>query len=213
VSDIDLNSQEIKDAIAAAVEDATRGLKDKNTELLGKLKKAQQGQQIDPADYAALEAERDDLKAKLTDANKSATKALKDAEAAAKRAADLDSAFNNSLKEAALTEALTKANVTNPAYIKAAKAVLAAQANVVEENGARIVKAGDKALADYITEWAGSDEGKHFVTAPDTNGGGAQGGSRVTPGSKPIKEWSDAEKAGFIRENGLDAWKKQLAAQ
>jgi hypothetical protein len=183
---IDLDNEEIQNAIAAKVAEQTEGLKRKNEELLGKLKKAQQGQQIDPADYAALESERDDWKAKHADALKAATKAQKAAEDATLRAKDLDAAFNNSLKDAALTDALTKANVTNPAYIKAAKAVLALQANVVDENGSRIVKVGDKALADHITEWAGSDEGKHFVTAPDTSGGGSRGGNRVNAGGKAI---------------------------
>jgi len=49
---IELDSKEVKEAIAAAVaeavEDATAGLKAKNHELLGKLKNAQKGQQIDP---------------------------------------------------------------------------------------------------------------------------------------------------------------------
>jgi regulator of replication initiation timing len=174
--EIDMTSPEVKQAIADAVADEVKGLKAKNTELIDQVKKLRKNAEIDPADMAALEAERDELKSKLTEANKTANKAVKDAESAAKRADDLDAAYTNSIKDAALTEALTKANVTNPAYIKAAKAVLAAQASVAEENGARVVKAGDKALADFITEWAGSDEGKHFVTAPDTSGGGSQGG-------------------------------------
>jgi hypothetical protein len=30
-------------------------------------------------------------------------------------------------------------------------------------------------LADYVKEWAGTDEGKAFVSAPVNSGGGAQG--------------------------------------
>ena len=47
---------------------------------------------------------------------------------------------------------------------------------MVDDNGARTVKAGDKALSDFITEWASTDEGKHFVAAADTQGGGSHGG-------------------------------------
>lgn len=176
MSEIDLNSPEFKDALSAAVAEATEGLKAKNTELLGKLKKAQKDSAIDPADLAAVEAERDELRGKLTEAQKAAQKATKAAEDATKRAADIDSAYANTLRDGALTEALTKAGVTNPVHLKAAKALLASGVQVVDENGAKAVKAGDKALGDFITEWAGGDEGKHFVIAPDTNGGGSHGG-------------------------------------
>lgn len=172
MSEIDLSSPELKAAIDAAVAEATEGLRNKNTELLGKLKKAQKDSAIDPEEHAALEAERDDLKAKLSAAEKAAKKAVADAEAATKRAADIDGAYSTSLRDGALTEALTKAGVTNPVHLKAAKALLSGAAQVVDENGTRVVKAGDKALADFITEWAGGDEGKHFVSAPDASGGG-----------------------------------------
>lgn len=208
MSEIDKNSDEFKQAVADAVAAEVEGLKAKNAELIAKNKKLQAGATIDPADYAALEAERDQFKQQAIDAQKAAAKAQKDAEAAAKRAADTDAAFNRTLTEAALTEQLTKAGVTNAVHLKAAKALLASGLQVVDENGTRVVKAGDVALDKHITDWAGSDEGKHFVTARDTNGGGAQGGGRGGNGAKPIKEWSDAEKAGFIRENGLEAFKQ-----
>lgn len=181
MSELDPSSPELKAAIDAAVAEATEGLRNKNTELLGKLKKAQQGAAIDPAEYAALEAERDDLRGKLQAADKATKKLTADLEAATKRAADVDSAYSNSLRDAALTEALTKAGVT-PALLKAAKALLGPQATVADENGTRVVKAGDKALGDFITEWASSDEGKHFVVAPHTSGSGAQGSGRVSTG-------------------------------
>lgn len=186
MSEIDLSSPELKAAIDAAVSEATEGLRNKNTELLGKLKKAQQGAAIDPAEFQALEAERDELRTKLTATEKAAKKAIDDAEAAAKRAADIDSAYSNSLRDGALTEALAKAGVTNPVHLKAAKALLASTVAVVDENGARVVKAGDKALADYIAEWAGGDEGKHFVAAPHTSGGGAQPSARTSTPSKTV---------------------------
>ncbi|HEY9145985.1 MAG TPA: hypothetical protein VIN36_04815, partial [Thiobacillus sp.] len=126
------------------------------------------------------ESERDELKSKLSEAQKAVTKATKAAEDAAKKAADTESAFNNTLRDQQLTESLTKAGVTNPVHLKAAKALLAAQVSVVDDNGSKVAKAGDKALGDFITEWAGGDEGKHFVAAPDTTGGGSHGGHRNT---------------------------------
>lgn len=174
---IELDSKEVKDAIAAAVaeavEEATVGLKTKNTELLGKLKAAQKGQQIDPADLQEVEAQRDQLKAELDKVSKAATKATKDLEAANARAADAEGFTSKLLVDNGLSDALVKAGVINPVHQKAAKAMLAGQVQLTAEGDTKIPKVGDKALADYIKEWAAGDEGKHFVTAPDGSGGGA----------------------------------------
>lgn len=189
MSEVDLTADAVKQAIADAVTEATEGLKAKNNELLGKLKKAQQGQTIDPADLQAVEAERDELKSKLTDANKALTKATKAAEEATKKATDTDAAFSKAISEAALTEALTAAGVTNPVHLKAAKALLAGSLTVADEDGKRVVKAGDKALADFTKEWASGDEGKHFIV----NGAGGSDvpgtGGAHTPATK---EWDKA---------------------
>lgn len=182
----DLNSQEVKDAIAAAVADAVDGLKTKNTELHGKLKKAQQGQQIDPADLAAVEQERDALKAQLADSTKAAKKLATDAEAANKRAEAAEGSTTKLLVENGLNEALAKAGVTNPVHQKAAKAMLAAQVEIADDNGNKVARMGDKPLADAIAAWAGTDEGKYFVAATSTAGDGAQGGHRVNSNQKSV---------------------------
>lgn len=186
MTDIDLSSPEVKAAIEAAVEKATAPLVAKRDELLGEVKKLRKDATLDPADLEKVEAERDDLKAKLAEANKAAAKAVKDAEAANKRAADIDSNYSLTLTDAALTEALAKAGVTQPVHIKAAKALLASQVQAVDENGARVVKAGDKGLADFITEWAGSEEGQFFVAPNGSHGDGAHGGARVTTGKSSV---------------------------
>lgn len=186
MSEIDTSSQEFKDAVAAAVTEATEGLKAKNTELLGKLQKAKSGQQIDPSDYAALEAERDALQGKLADANKALGKATKDVEAANKRAATAEGATSQLLVDNGLNEALAKAGVTNPVHIKAAKAMLGSQVQIVADGENRVAKVGDKALSDFITEWAGSDEGKHFVAPSSTAGDGAQSAHRVSTSQKSV---------------------------
>ena len=180
MSDIDKDSPEFKQAVADAADELAAGLKAKNAELIAKNKKLQAGSTISPEDLAAVEAERDELKAQFTEAQKTAAKAVKDAEAAAKRATEIDTAYAGSIKDAALTEALSKAGVT-PALLKAAKALLGSGAEVVDENGARSVKLGGKPIGEAITEWAGSEEGKHFVAAPDSNGGGSQGGRGKPP--------------------------------
>ena len=206
---IDINSQEVKDAIAAAVEEATGGLRTKNAELLGKLKKAQQGASVDPADFDALERERDQLRADLAAANKAVKKATTDLEAASKRAGDAEAYTTKLLVENGLNEALASSGVTNPVHQKAAKAMLASQVQVVADGDARSLKVGDKGLSDYMKEWAAGDEGKHFVTAAASNGGGASNNGRpVNPAAKTIARsafnaLSPAEQMAHAKAGGL----------
>jgi hypothetical protein len=187
---IDLDSPEVKKAIADAVADEVAGLKAKNGELLGQIKTLKKGQQVDPADVEKLEAEIDALRAKAADAEKAAKKATQDAEKAAKAQADAEGSVDKLLVDNGLNDALAKAGVTNPALVKAAKAMFASQAQVVDDNGNKVARIGDKPLPDAISEWAGSDEGKHFVTAADVSGGGSQGGRNRS--GAPVKEISRA---------------------
>lgn len=182
--DIDLSSQEVKDAIEAAVNKATEGLVAKRDELLGEVRKLKQGRTINPEDVTKLEDQIDALKGQVDEANKAAKKAADSEAKALKAKDDADGAVSKLLVDNGLSDALTKVNVTNPALIKAAKAMLAGQVQIVDDAGNKVARVGDKALADYITEWAGSDEGKHFVTAHDANGGGAQG-NRNSGGAAP----------------------------
>ena len=170
---IDLNSPEGKAAMQEAIEKATAPLVAKRDELLGEVKKLRKGQEIDPAELERVEGERDKYKSDLAEANKLVKKATADAEAANKRATDAEGFTSKLLVDNGLTDALVKAGVTNPVHQKAAKAMLAGQVQITDDNGAKVPKLGDKALAEAITEWAGTDEGKFFVTAPDANGGGA----------------------------------------
>jgi alanyl-tRNA synthetase len=179
MSDEITNSEEFKQAVADAIAEATEGLKSKNAELLGKLKKAQK-------DLEAAERERDEWKGKAQSAEKLAKKAATDLDAVTKRAETIDAAYASTLKDSALTEALTKAGVTSGPLLKAAKALLASDVSVADDNGMRVVKAGDKDLASFITEWAGSEDGKHFVIAADAAGGGSQGGHKGASGAKTI---------------------------
>jgi hypothetical protein len=209
VSDIDLSAPEVQEAITAAVEKATAPLVAKRDELLGEVKKLRKGREIDPAEVEKLETEIDALKGQLSEATKAARKAAQDAEKATKALADAEGYTANLLRDGALTEALVKAGVTNPVHQKAAKALLREQVAVVAEGDQKIAKVGDKAVGDFITEWAGSDEGKHFVTAQEANGGGSQGGYRGGKGPAPKRsEMNHVQKAEFIKEHGPEAYSK-----
>ena len=151
---IDVNSQEFKDAVQAAVDAATEGLAAKNRELLGEVKKLKRGAEIDPAEVAALESQIDTLKADLTKAQKEAKAFSKQAEDNAK-ALESEAGFTRTLLiEQGLTAELVSAGV----------------------NDKRVAKIGDKAQKDFVKEWSTGDDGKHFVTADQNAGGGASGG-------------------------------------
>lgn len=173
---IDVNSQEFKDAVQAAVDAATEGLAAKNKELLGEVKKLKRGAEIDPAEVTALESQIDTLKADLTKAQKEAKAFAKQAEDNAK-ALESETGFTRTLLiEQGLTAELVSAGVKNQAHLKAAMALLKGDAQVVQDGDKRVAKIGDKALKDFVKEWAAGDDGKHFVTADQNAGGGASGG-------------------------------------
>lgn len=197
---IDVNSQEFKDAVQAAVDAATEGLAAKNRELLGEVKKLKRGAEIDPAEVAALESQIDTLKADLTKAQKEAKAFAKQAEDNAK-ALESESGFTRSLLvEQALTSELMSAGVKNPAHLKAAKALLKSDVQVITDGDQRVAKIGDKALKDYVKEWAAGDDGKHFVSADQNSGGGAGGGSGAG-GAGSVKgkiDGSESERAAYF---------------
>ena len=194
-------------ALEKAVNDAITGLQAKNTELLAKLKKAQKDATIDPADHAALQAELDATQAKLAEAVKAAKAANTEAEKFKKAYESESKLTHNLLVENGLTDALTKAGVTNPVHLRAAKAMLSGQVQLVAEGDNRIAKVGDKALADYVGEWAKGEEGKYFVAAQQNGGGGAPGGAGKGGNVKSLTRTAFdgldvAAKSKFIADGG-----------
>lgn len=203
---IDLNDPEVKDAIKHAVEEATRPLLDKRDELLNEVKQLRKGKQVSPEDLEKLEQERDAYKEQLSKYEKDLKKA-NETIANIQKQLESESGFTQKLLvENGLTEALTKVGVTNPAFLKVVKATLASQVQLVAEGDTRIAKVGDKALGDFVTEWAKSEEGQYFVSAPNNNGGGAGGGN--SGGSSQTKGKIDGDEkeraAYFASKFGLD---------
>ncbi len=186
----DPNDPEAKAALKAAVEkavdEAVDGLKAKNSELLGKLKKAQKDATIDPEDHAKLQAELAAAETKLAEA----TKTLKTTQAEAdkiRKAYETESKVaHNLLVDNGLSTALLEAGVKKPSYLKAAKAMLSGQVVLTADGENRIAKVGDKPLSEFIKTWAASDEGKAFVDAPVNGGGGASGGGNSGGGAKTM---------------------------
>lgn len=174
---IDINDPEIKEAIKHAIEEATKPLLDKRDELLNEVKQLRKGKQVSPEDLEKLEQERDSYKEQVSKYERDLKKANESVSTIQKQLESESGFTQKLLVENGLTDALTKVGVTNPAFLKAVKSTLASQVQLVNEGDTRIAKVGDKALGDFVTEWAKSDEGKHFVSAPNNNGGGSNGGS------------------------------------
>jgi len=197
----------VKEAIEAAVTEATSGLVAKNQELLGKLKKATKDAQIDPAEFQSLNEKLEATETKLTEALKVAKEATKQAEKD-RKALEKEAGFvSHLLVDNGLSEALLKSGI-KPEMTKAVKAMLASQVTLKADGDKRIAVVGDKSLSDFVSEWSKSDEGKVFVSAPDNRGGGALGGgdgkgNKKTMTRKEFDGKTDQEKSDFSKAGGV----------
>lgn len=182
---VDRNDPEVKALIEEVTAAATEALSAKNRELLGEvktLKARAKGADIDPAEHAALQTKVEELTEELGKVQKASKTEV---EKLTKALAEKDGALTQHLIDAGLTDALAKAGVA-PHYLNATKAMFKGQAALKADGGQYQALIGDKPLADAITEWSKTDEGKHFVSAPANTGGGANGGkTNVNQGDKP----------------------------
>jgi hypothetical protein len=184
MADETYSKADLEKAVKEAVAKAEEGLKAKLDEVMDEAKEAKRklraASEIKPEDLTAAEDRADKAEARVKDLEKAA----KDAAAAkekAEKALEAETGVTRKLiAENGLREQLAANGVTNAVHQKAAMAMLLGQVQVVAEGDTRIAKAGDKGLADFVKEWAGGDEGKLFVSAPNNSGGGA-------PGSKDAK--------------------------
>lgn len=195
---LDINDPDVKAAIEAAVDDAVSGLKAKNIDLAARLEKARKGREIDPDEHSQLEVRNAELETQLaaaTKANKTATIELDKF----KKAHESESNFTRQLLvDNGLVDALTKAGVTNPTSLKAAKAMLKDGVSLVVDGDVRKAMLGDKDLGEAITEWAGSDEGKHFVAAPVNSGSDSKGSGK--PASADVMKLSPVQRMELGRK-------------
>jgi hypothetical protein len=169
---------EIKAIVDEAVATATEGLKNHNKQLLADLKRNERnGKSVDPAEVERLESALEKAQTDNAALQKQYKDLTKNFEATT-NALDSESKYTRQLLiQNGLTAELSKAGVTNPTHLKAVQAMLKENVQIVVEGDARIAKIGDKALSDFVKEWAAGDEGKHFVQAPANSGGGATGGN------------------------------------
>jgi hypothetical protein len=65
--------------------------------------------------------------------------------------------------------------------------MLGTKAKVIVDGDSRKAVIGDKELSEFVSDWATTDEGKHFISAPSNGGGGASGGAG---GGSNAKVWT-----------------------
>ncbi len=195
----------IKDALESAradFDDELKGLKDKNRELLGKLRATTD---IKPEDVAALEAQIETLKADNAKLAKEAKDATKAAETATKALETEQGAARSYAVDAEINGAIASGNVT-PALVPAFTAMVKGQAKADLVDGKYVVMIGDKPASEHIKSILDSDDGKYFKAAAANGGGGAPGGGG-TPGSKTVtREQFDAmshvDRSAFAKDGG-----------
>ena len=204
---IDTDTPEGKSALKEQIEEAVAGLSAKNKELLAEVKEARKSRTIDPKEIEDRDNEIEALKGQLGEAQKTVKLATTEAEKAKKALEGAEGFTQKLLVDNGLTDALTKAGVTNPVHLKAAKSMLAGQVAIVADGDNRSAKIGDKDLSAAIGEWAKGDEGKFFVAATQNNGGGANGSNSSGGNSKTVDRsafdaMNHVERASFAKGGG-----------
>lgn len=203
---MEISEEELKAKIDEAIEAATGGLTKKNQELLSELKEARKGKAIDPAELDRLQSKIDSLEADLANAGKSQKEQQKALKVAQDALASESGFTQKLLLDNGLTEALVKVGVATQ-FLPAVKAMLGTQGKIVADGDSRKAFIGDKELTEFVSSWATSDEGKHYIAAPGNGGGGASGGSGGSSGQKVwTRERFDAashfERSEFAKAGG-----------
>jgi hypothetical protein len=188
------------------VESEVAGLKTKNAELLGIQKKLKEDNKAFNERLEKLEEEKDAIEAEKNNKSGDVKKITEDLEKKHKKEIEKltsqisekdglltakDKLLNTHIVGEGLTAALVKAKV-KPEFMAAAKAVIQAEhaGEVVDENGKPVAKFGGKVVDEFVTGWAQTDAGKHFVAADSNSGGGSNGangsGKASTKGAKTM---------------------------
>jgi hypothetical protein len=190
----------------AALQESIAKLEANNARLTSELKTARKSIEITPDQLAQVEAERDKLQGDLSAAQKVGKESVKTLEALQTQLKTETGFTQKLLIDNGLTDELVKNGVA-PQFLAATKAMFAGQAQIVADGDTRVAKIGDKSVSDFVKEWAGSDEGKHFVKAPDNSGGGSQGGNGSGKAANTLtntafQQLKPAEVAAFYAAKG-----------
>lgn len=168
------NLKSAYERVKAKEAEARQKVKDAETQLAEAMK--------GKPDEAALAAERKSYEDKIAELEG--------------RLTDTEGKLNGVTRDSALAAALTDAGVTNPAYQKAATAMLGAQVKMVDGKAVVDAGMGPVDVSQFVKRWA-AGEGKDFVTPPA--GGGAKGKDSGDTAQKKWSEMTSAEKVALHR--------------
>jgi hypothetical protein len=214
------------DDIEKLYSENVNGLKNKNTELIGKLK-SQDGiiKQVDLDEYKKLKEEATQREADLENAEEEKAKAAKNIEALIQiernkllksqerwtqektsleqQVQSITGKYHTKLKDLALTEALKGIHVGDK-FLKFVKSSFLSKAGIeLGDNGQENIvinaNGADIPIKDYFTTWAEEDEAKSVIVPPANSGGGAAGSNGGAAGSKTqqlLDGLAEAEKKG-----------------
>lgn len=121
------------------------------------------------------------------------------------KAATFEQQIRRMTVDSTLESALSAANITEPAFRKAATVILR---DAVKLDGDKVVVESDMGpldAAEYVKKWAASDEGRPFVSQP--SGGGSKSGNPNV--MKAPKSWDEAK----TKEEKLEVIRSKLSAQ
>lgn len=186
-----------------AINELSKGLSDKNADLLGKLTAGKEAGTASAAQLEALQQFKSNADVKTAEDAQSYTDAkqlLLDAHSAElvksnERGDSAEAQLKVLLIDNGLSAALDGVNINKD--LKAGAIAILHAAAVITEGKAMI---GDKSLSDHVTEWSQSDQGKAFCNAPNNSGGNAGGGAD-TGQAKSFKDWTLTEKTQLANSN------------
>jgi hypothetical protein len=180
MADETYSKADLEKAVKEAVAKAEEGLKAKLDEVMDEAKEAKRklraASEIKPEDLTAAEDRADKAEARVKELEKAAKDATAAKEKAEKALVDEQGFTQKLLISDGLKSALIANGVKDEDFIDSLTAKFASGASIKIDGDKRVAMHGDKALGDFIKEWAGTDAGKKFVAAPVNSGGGAGGG-------------------------------------
>jgi hypothetical protein len=200
----------VKDLINGLIEEATDGLKNKNHELLGKMKSLKEERdtfqgKLDEIDEAKILGDTDDAK-KKGDIEK-LEKQLKEQFAKKEKAFDEEKVrynkqINTLVVENGLAGALTKSNIAKQ-HIETVKNHLKAtnKIEISTDGDLPVATVDGKPLDEFVKDWSQGESGKHYVAAANNSGGGAEGSSGTPKGNADISKLSPKEKMNLGRKS------------
>ena len=190
---------ELKDA-----NDSIEALSNKNREVILKNKKlSSQNSEINSDDHYKVLDENDSLKEQIKKLNHD----IKGREKDIAKLSDSNNSLNGNLQSLLIDGGLSD-NLSNvgvlPQYMDATKSLLRSQVSIIDNKAV----VGEKPLNDFMTEWAG-DGGKAFIKAPDSSGGGGQGGQGS--GNTDVKKYFDKTGSDFNLTKQAEVFKTDPA--